>query len=122
MKIRIKGNSIRLRLTKPEVESLSTEGYVEEQTHFGNTKFTYRLESSLTVDTLTAAFENNILFMFVPFEFAKKWPGNAIISLDHFHDVSANEPLYLLLEKDFKCISGSTEDQSQQYDNPEKSC
>ena len=41
MKLRIKGNSIRFRLTKPEVDYFEKENYLEEKTHFGNTEFVY---------------------------------------------------------------------------------
>lgn len=34
MKIRIKGNSIRYRLTKTEVETFSKVGFYEEKTEF----------------------------------------------------------------------------------------
>ena len=41
MKIRIKGNSIRLRLTKTEVDNFAANGFVEEKTEFGNNYFLY---------------------------------------------------------------------------------
>ena len=47
MKIRLKGDTIRYRLTKTEVESLCTKGYVEEITHFGEQVFKYALETGL---------------------------------------------------------------------------
>ncbi len=41
MKLRIKANSLRIRLTKTEVNRIASEdGYLEEQTSFGNTHFT----------------------------------------------------------------------------------
>ena len=36
--------------------------------------------------------------------------------------VNHSEFLYLLLEKDFKCIDVTLEDQSDYFDNPEKTC
>ena len=36
MKLRIRGNSARLRLTKTEVKHLAEKGLVEEKTDFGN--------------------------------------------------------------------------------------
>ena len=44
MKIRIKGNSLRYRLTKTDVERFSSDGYLQEQTVFGNGMLTYALQ------------------------------------------------------------------------------
>lgn len=45
MKIRIKGNSIRYRLTKTEVETFCKTGSYKETTNFGNSVFTYQLKA-----------------------------------------------------------------------------
>ncbi|WP_375587860.1 DUF7009 family protein [Flagellimonas aurea] len=42
MKIRIKGNSIRFRLTQSEVKQLSETGSIIETTEFGPSKFQYQ--------------------------------------------------------------------------------
>lgn len=45
MKLRILGNSIRIRLTRPEVEALAGAGHVEETTELGATEhLIYRVE------------------------------------------------------------------------------
>ena len=41
MKIRIKGNSLRYRLTKTDVENFDRDGYLEESTNFGSQLFKY---------------------------------------------------------------------------------
>ncbi|MFT6938435.1 MAG: hypothetical protein ACJA1N_002742, partial [Saprospiraceae bacterium] len=45
MKIRIKGNSIRYRLTKTEVEVFSREGYYSEETTFNGNTLVYALKA-----------------------------------------------------------------------------
>ena len=45
MKIRIKGNSVRVRLTRSEVDHFAETGYLEESTEFGNSHFLYALQS-----------------------------------------------------------------------------
>lgn len=122
MKIRIQGNSIRFRLTKPEVHRLAENGYVEEYTEFGSARFTYRVETSETVNHLTADLDSDMIRMIVPADFTRVWPENEIVSLDHYQPVDRGNHLYLLLEKDFKCLTRTAEDQSEQYDHPEKNC
>ena len=50
MKIRNKGNSLRIRLSKSEVNQLAGEGYMEEQTSFGNNALVYALQTSKEVE------------------------------------------------------------------------
>lgn len=121
MKIRIKGNSVRMRLTKTDVSRLCETGYLEEQTIFPNTRFIYALEKTGAAQ-LSASFENNKITLFVPGSFLQDWAVNDIISLDARMPLQPGESLYLLIEKDFACLDHSTEDQSDNYENPNKTC
>ena len=121
MKLRIKGNSLRIRLTKTEVSKLSDTGYLEEQTKFSGNRFIYALQGT-DANELSATFENNKVTMFVPSSFTKDWPVNNIVGLDAKMPLPGNESLYLLIEKDFVCLDHTTEDQSDNYENPNKSC
>ncbi|MES2850101.1 MAG: hypothetical protein V4685_13670 [Bacteroidota bacterium] len=120
MKLRIKGNSIRLRLSKPEVEMLSSAGIIKEQTDFAGNSFVYCLKKDTTGE-LKASFTNNQLVVFIPGEFVHDWPGNNIVGIDNKLVDGSLPQLYILVEKDFKCIDDTTEDQSDNYDNP-KTC
>lgn len=121
MKIRIKGNSIRMRLTKTDVSRLCESGYLEEQTIFPGTRFMYALEKA-DVTVLSATFENNKITLHVPASFLKDWAVNDIIGLDAQMPLPSAESLYLLIEKDFACLDHTTEDQSDNYENPNKVC
>jgi hypothetical protein len=122
MKLRIKGNSLRIRLTKSEVSTFASNGYLEEETQFGNNKFVYSLQRIDKGDTLTATLEENKIIMFVPFSLTENWPVNNIVGFDSHMPIADNKSLYLLLEKDFICLDERTEDQSDNYENPNKSC
>jgi len=122
MKIRIQRNSIRFRLSKTEVEKLCSEGYIEEGTFFGDNSFTYAVRSHSFHSELSATFENGRITVFVPGKLLVNWPENSVIGFDAKMPVSENETLYLLLEKDFKCMDNTSEDQSDHYDNPKESC
>lgn len=120
MKLRIKANAVRIRLTKTEVNKLATEGYLQEATVLPGQTFIYALKSDDNATALTIAFENNILTMMVPKSFAANWYQNDIVGIDAKMQVNEKEKLYLLLEKDFVCLDETAEDQSDNYENPNK--
>ena len=122
MKLRIKSNSIRIRLTKTEVEKLANTGYLEDQTLFANNKFVYVLQMVDEGNELSASLDTNKITMFVPAVLIKDWPENNIVGFNANMPVAENEKLYLLLEKDFVCLDETTEDQSDNYENPNKTC
>lgn len=122
MKIRIKGNSIRIRLSKSEVETFAREGYVEEVTDFGDSKFRYAVKSS-PGETLSVQFKNGNIILLVPEDFIQQWAVSNLTGIDYNLPVNNDSILYLLLEKDYKCIDAVvTEDQSDYFENPAKSC
>jgi hypothetical protein len=112
MKIRIKGNSLRYRLTKTDVENFDRDGYLEETTNFGTQVFKYALQRSSS-DCLTADFNDNTIIMLMPVTMAIEWT-----STDRVGYENSTGPMYLLIEKDFKCLDNVAEDQSDNYPNP----
>ena len=122
MKIRIKENSLRIRLLKSEVYKLEADGYLEAQTSFVNNKLVYALESIEEGDQLTVDFMDNKITMFVPISLLKGWADNALVGFNAQMPLSENGSLYLLLEKDFVCTDATTEDQSDNFLNPNKTC
>jgi len=117
MKIRIKGNSVRIRLNRPEVEAFAESGYIEEKTEFGTGTFIYALQQG-GEQTLTATFDGAKITMLVPEVLVKEWGKETKVGFDAHMDLGNGNNLYLLLEKDFKCLDETTEDQSDNFDNP----
>jgi hypothetical protein len=117
MKIRIKGNSVRIRLTKPEVDLFGENGYIEEQTEFGNTMLSYALKRT-DGNLFAASFENNIITMLLPKSMSEEWINTNRVGFEGAMQLGNGKSLYLLLEKDFKCLDESIENQSDNYDNP----
>ena len=122
MKLRIKGNSLRIRLTKTEVNIIANTGYLEEETLFGNNKFVYALQRVDEGNELSAALEENKMIIFVPSSLTKEWPANNIVGFNAEMPVTDNKTLFLLIEKDFVCLDETTVDQSDNYENPNKTC
>lgn len=122
MKIRIKGNSIRYRLTKTEVKTLGDTGYVEEKTNFGNRVFHYGLKASDTVKELKASFEGDTITLYVPLDDARNWANNDKVGFESHQVLEDGATLLLVLEKDFVCMDETSEDQSDHYPNPKMMC
>jgi hypothetical protein len=121
MKLRIKGNTIRLRLSKKEVEQLCSEGIIREQTNFADASFVYSIQREINTDTIKATYKQNELVVYIPSALIKGWETNTIISFDNRSVDGSMPELLVLVEKDFKCIDNSTEDQTDNYENP-KTC
>lgn len=121
MKIRIKGNSVRYRLSKTDVDVLTAQGYMEEHTSFGTATLTYALQRSEDA-AMTASFDKNKITVYMPAAFVRGWAANTIIGFDADMPLEGQDSLYLLVEKDFKCLDNTGEDQSDNYDNPNQTC
>lgn len=117
MKLRIKGSSIRMRVTKSEMDRFATEGYLEERTEFGNTTFIYALQR-YDADVMAASFADNTITVFMPAAKANEWATSNKVGYEHNVDLGNGKKLYLLLEKDFKCLDETHENQDDNYDNP----
>ena len=122
MKLRIKGNSLRFRLTEPDVEKLTKEGSLEERTQFGTNELLYSLHKLPGSNEMTASFNGNKISLFIPESFLKDWFVNDVVGFQSQMPLSSSGSLSLLLEKDFTCLEESVEDQSDNYRNPKSIC
>ena len=124
MKIRIKGNSIRLRLTKTEVENFGKDGDFNEETQMLGGIFRYQLKRSYNYENLAAewiADENKIVF-YMPEKIANEWVESNEVGFQHKMPLADGNKLFLLIEKDFVCLDNTFEDQSDNYPNPNAVC
>lgn len=125
MKLRLRGNSVRLRLTQSEVKRFMVDGVVKEKTSFGSAVFSYSLRRSQEIPALTAQYDANEIALLVPEKLALEWASSAMVSLVHEVKLADGEGLRLLVEKDFLCINPQRawqEDESDAYSNPNPPC
>lgn len=123
MKIRIKGNSIRYRLSKTDISNFEKNGVIEERTEFlNNSSFYYRLEKKNEIANIEASFSNNRISIFVPENIAQEWANTDVVGFDNKMNIGNGKELFLLIEKDFACIDHTLEDQSDNYPNPNRVC
>lgn len=122
MKLRIKGNSIRLRLSKTDVANFASKGILAEKTEFVNTTFTYALESVQGIQEMTCKNEPNLITVCLPKLMADEWTSTDMIGMQHDVEIVPGRKMFLLVEKDFVCIDNTFEDQSDNYPNPNAAC
>jgi len=114
MKLRIKGNSIRLRLSKEEVDQLVESEQVWSRCDMPINRLTYGIELA-DVEEMSAAFKNSKLRVVMPRFMVANWHTSDLVGFDH----TDSNDLYILVEKDFKClVPRPNEDETQLYKNP----
>lgn len=121
MKLRIRGNSIRLRLSQQNVKVFGEKGRVEDSIQFGAAaggKLIYAIEAA-DVKKLKCEFRENTLTVFVPIELAKVWVESQLVGLEHLDSTTENDQVRILIEKDFKCMHVRiNEDESDSFPHP----
>ena len=122
MKIRIKGNTLRLRLTKSEIEKLGHTGKVAESTNFNINTLHYELILNENLTEIEAHFKDNTISIQLPKTCVDLLCHTDTVGCDNNMQLHHGETLYILVEKDFKCIDRTDEDQSDNYEHPTQSC
>jgi len=118
MKIRIKDNTVRFRLSRPEVEEFGKTGNIESRTEFSPMPFIYALKSSSASNELSVTFQNNTITLQVPESWVDDWLHNNRTGFEGKTIAENGKQIHLLLEKDFKCLDNTIEDQVDNYENP----
>jgi uncharacterized protein DUF7009 len=103
MKLRIQGNSLRLRLNRFDVEKFRTTGICVESLRFdSDSQLTYALETSSRLTVMEVQYVQDSIRVRLPLDMAEEWAGSNRISLSLSR---ANDSgLSLLIEKDFQCL------------------
>jgi hypothetical protein len=138
MKIRIKGNSLRLRLMRGEVASLGELGRVTEIIQFGalpQEQLTYSLEASHSAKTISAQFNNNQITVSIPESMARNWVETEQITLENNQPIengiqigeqqkyASQNILKILIEKDFVCLDRRDDpDNADAFPHPTGKC
>ncbi|MBC7545244.1 MAG: hypothetical protein H7338_21165 [Candidatus Sericytochromatia bacterium] len=121
MKLRIKGNSIRLRLTRGEVDRFRETGQVADAIAFGpgpEQRMTYVLATA-EVPHVQAGFAGRTISVWVPPELGRAWATSEQVGFEGEQSVGNGDTLRLLIEKDFHCLAPRDgEDDSDAYANP----
>jgi hypothetical protein len=113
MKLRLRGNSLRLRLSQGEVESLVKAGLLEETLDLVPNPLIYMVHSSRECKDIQVSFMNGWLTIAVPESALKNWAGSAAIGMEATHRGVA-----VLIEKDFACEHRNPPENEDTFERP----
>lgn len=126
MKLRIRGNSLRLRLLRGEVEQFGETGRIAETIQFGASpaeQIIYSLEADGKTAKIEADFAENKITVKVPLEFARNWAESDEVSLRGEQLIENETFLKILIEKDFVCIDRKDDqDNEDAFPHPTGKC
>lgn len=119
MKLRIKGNTVRLRLTQGEVRALGESGQVQDCTEFpGGTALLYRVKSDDEIQEISITYKSNIIEVRVPVPLVAQWCTTEQVTLSATAVLTVGT-LEVVLEKDFACLTPRPgEDESDHFPHP----
>lgn len=119
MKLRIKGDSLRLRLTQSEVKEVAEGKVIKEEVHFGLHDFlAYSIRISQEKIT-KVEFVDSHIHVFLPQEEGLTWTNSDMISIKAEQEINSERSLKILIEKDFKCLTvREDEDESDNFPHP----
>jgi hypothetical protein len=121
MKLRIRGNSIRLRLTQSEIAQFAKTGELEEIVEFGSAKpvLIYKLLAASDDEPIRAQYEDNCLHVLVPKKDAENWINSEQVGIEAMQPLGDDRSLRILIEKDFACLTErADEDETDAFPNP----
>ena len=121
MKLRIRGNSIRLRLTQSEVNQFLNQGSVADSIQFGigpENLLRYQLKIDFC-DHLQVSYAPQQITILVPEQQGLIWANTQEVSMEHPFDIGSDKTLKILVEKDFQClVVRSGEEDKDTFPNP----
>lgn len=119
--MRIQNNSIRLRLTRPEVDQVRRDGSVRAAIAFpGGARLDYAVESSDSA-LPEARFDGAAIVVRVPRPLLRQWAESEEVSISGAQPLEDGDELSILVEKDFACLTPREgEDESEMFPHPLK--
>jgi hypothetical protein len=104
MKLRIKGSSVRFRLTRSDVGTLIEQGQVDEVTRFpAGQSFGYSLKHHAAAKVIEATFRDGVISIVMPTQTARIWAASEEAGIKVNLSVDGM-PLAVAIEKDFPCL------------------
>lgn len=120
MKLRIQGNSLRLRITPSEIARLMETGRVDETIHFGldeTARLNYALQCEQQPVSMLVRQRPGELVVVVSRAEAGRWASTQDVGMYGELETSSGA-LLLAVEKDFACLDKSDDENTDRFPNP----
>ncbi|MGA9060387.1 MAG: hypothetical protein WB341_01850 [Terracidiphilus sp.] len=121
MKLRMKGNSLRLRVSRSELDRLMAGAGLEETIRFGpdpEAFLTYALESDADVSTATVRYGQQRIAVVLGKHRLQTWNEPSQVGIYTSVPIGSEGLLELIVEKDFACLHSSAEENHDIFPNP----
>jgi len=121
MKLRIKGNSLRLRVTRSELQRLLEGAAVAETIHFGphpDESLTYALVSGAQADSVNVLYRDRIVTVSISDDQLRGWSHEDQVGVYAAIDLGTAGALEVAIEKDFACLDRDDEENDDTFANP----
>jgi hypothetical protein len=130
LKLRILRQSIRLRLTQPEVAELGQGKPVSAELIIGpapHQQLIYSLMPSSNDERVTVSMDTNHIVITLPIELAGEFAETELVTIEESIASSPESSLTICIEKDFQCLKPRADGQdegtfSDPNANPDESC
>jgi|tagenome__1003787_1003787.scaffolds.fasta_scaffold20702734_1 hypothetical protein len=122
MKLRIKGNSLRVRVTPSEMMRLLETGRIEETIHFApdkSARLTYALEHARDASSLGLRYSPQEIAVIISSQELRRWAHAEDVGL-YAQVHTSHGPLQLAVEKDFACLDKNDAENADTFPNPQQ--
>jgi len=122
MKLRVSGNSIRLRLLRSEVEKFIETGRIEEKVQFAAEEdafLIYAMECEPGPESVVVRYQACEVVVVLPREIALAWAESEQVGIYAAVDIGIHGSLEVVVEKDFACLDRSDADNQDTFPHPE---
>ena len=121
MKLRIKGNTLRVRVSRSEVARLLVADPLEETIYFTpepTAKLTYALQQDQSLSRPAVQYAQNRVTILIPTHHVISWGTSDQVGIAENISLGNLGSLGLLIEKDFACLDRSDKDNEDTFPNP----
>ena len=122
MKLRIKGDSLRLRVGPSEVQRLIACGHIAETIHFApGVHLNYELQHSSAAECIAVFHALHEVTVTVPTSSAQAWADSDDVGI-YGAVPNGSGSLEVAVEKDFACLDPNHAGNRDTYPNPKAAC
>jgi hypothetical protein len=121
MKLRIKGDSLRLRVSRSELARFLRGERIEETIHFSpepEAKLTYSLENAAYDASTGVRYSAGHVTVLLSKDHVRTWSDSNQVGIYASVGIGSGNSLELVIEKDYACIDRSDEDNTDTFENP----
>jgi hypothetical protein len=121
VKLRIQGNSLRLRVSRSELAQFVESGRLEDTIYFGretDAALTYVLVRDEVREAIDVEYSPSRVSVFLPGAEVHVWSAIGQVGVGGDVDLGSRGTLSVLVEKDFACLDRGDAENADTFPNP----